>query len=200
MRRVRFSVAASLDGFIAGPQGEYDWIVIDPEIDFHEWMAPFDTVLMGRKTYDLVRRQGGGAGFPEMKTYVFSRTLDPADCPGVTVSADPAGTVAALKGEPGGDIWLFGGGELFRSLLEAGLVDTVEVAVKPVLLGGGVPLFPPPAGLARLRLTRHRLYAKTSTIALEYDVVKTPAPSSRRSAGHAPSRARCKSVPETGGR
>ncbi|MET0395951.1 MAG: dihydrofolate reductase family protein [Longimicrobiaceae bacterium] len=167
MRRVRYSVAASLDGYIAGPSGESDWIVMDPEIDFRALMGGFDTVLLGRNTYEATRHMGGG-GMPGMKAYVFSRTLRQADCPGVVVSDDAAATVASLRASPGKDIWLFGGGTLFRSLLGLGLVDAVEVAVIPVLLGGGVPLLPSPAKRAGLRLVKHRVYEKTGTVSLEY--------------------------------
>ena len=66
MRRVRYSVAMSLDGYIAGPKGEYDWIVVDPEIDFHALFAGFDTVLMGRKTYEATKQQEGRAWMPRM--------------------------------------------------------------------------------------------------------------------------------------
>ena len=90
-------------------------------------------------------------------TYVFSRTLRQADCPGVIVSDNPAATLAALKSRPGKDIWIFGGGSLFASLLDLGLVDAVEVAVIPVLLGGGVPLLPHPAKHAQLKLVKHRV-------------------------------------------
>ena len=176
MRRVRFSVAMSLDGYIAGPNGEIDWIVMDPEIDFGSLMGSFDTMLLGRKTYELTRGQGGG-GMPGMKAYVFSRTLRKADCPGVVVSDNPAETVAALKeAKEGKDIWLFGGGSLFRSLLEVGLVDSVEVAVIPVLLAGGLPLLPHPAPRSKLRLINHRIYAKTGTVSLEYATIGKPGP------------------------
>lgn len=167
MRRVRYSVAMSLDGFIAGPRGESDWIVMDPDIDFGALMGGFDTVLLGRKTYEATRGHGGG-GMPGMKAYVFSSTLRQDDCQGVVVSAQPAATLAALKEKPGKDIWLFGGGSLFGSLLELGLVDAVEVAIIPVLLGGGMPMLPPPAKLTKLKLVKHRVYAKTGTVSLEY--------------------------------
>ena len=170
MRRVRYSVAMSLDGYIAGPKGEIDWIVMDPDIDFGELMGAFDTILLGRKTWEATRAQGGGAPMPGVQTYVFSRTLRQADCPGVIVSDKPRETIAALKAAPGKDIWLFGGGSLFRSFLERGLVDAVEVAVIPVLLGGGIPLLPHPAATAKLALTKHRVYEKTGTISLEYAV------------------------------
>ncbi len=167
MRRVRFSVAMSLDGYIAGPNGESGWIVMDPDIDFGALMGAFDTVLLGRKTYEASRQHDGG-GIPGMQAYVFSRTLRQEDCPGVIVSSHPKETVAALKEAHGRDIWLFGGGELFRSLLALGLVDSVEVAVIPVLLGEGLPLLPHSARQAKLRLTNHRIYPKTGTVTLEY--------------------------------
>ena len=170
MRRVRYSVAMSLDGYIAGPKGESDWIVIDPEIDFGELMGAFDTILLGRKTWEATRAQGGGAPMPGVRTYVFSRTLRQADCPGVVVSDKPRETIAALKASPGKDIWLFGGGSLFRSFLERGLVDAVEVAVIPVLLGNGIPFLPHPAATAKLVLTKHQVYEETGTVSLEYAV------------------------------
>ena len=77
--------------------------------------------------------------------------------------------MAALRAEPGKDIWLYGGGSLFRSLLEAGLVDTVEVAIIPVLLGEGVPLVPPPVKQNKLKLTKHTVY-KTGIVSLEYSI------------------------------
>lgn len=170
MRRVRYSVAMSLDGYIADPRGGYDWIVIDPDIDFRALFKAFDTVLMGRKSYEVTRQQGGGAGMPGLKAYVFSRTVKQADCPDATVSDNPKETVAALKRQKGKDIWLFGGGELFKSLLELGLVDAVEVGIIPVLLGGGVPMLPSPTALSKLKLTSHRIYEKTGTVLLNYAV------------------------------
>ena len=145
MRRIRYQVAASLDGYIAGPNGECDWIVTDPEIDFGELFSQFDTALMGRRTYEVVLKSGFGL-LPRMKSYVVSRTLKPAEHPQVTIVADRLEErLATLRAQPGKDIWLFGGGSLFRSLAEARLVDSVEVVIVPVLLGGGIPLLPPPA-------------------------------------------------------
>jgi dihydrofolate reductase len=176
MRRVRYCVAMSLDGYIAGPKGEADWIITDPDIDFRAIMAQFDTYLIGRRTFEAMtggKKRAGGV--PGMRTLVFSRTLRQADYPKVTiVSEDSAETVAGLRAGPGKDIWLFGAGGLFGSLLDAGLVDTVEVAVIPVLLGGGVPLLPPPHERAGLTLTGHKVY-KTGIVSLEYATTGSPA-------------------------
>ena len=167
MRRIRYQVACSLDGYIAGPEGEYDWIVMDPEIDFGALFAEFDTLLMGRRTYE-----GMQGGFEGLETFVFSRSLRQADHPGVTVVSDAVErTLDDLRAGSGKDIWLFGGGELFRSLLELGRVDTVEPAVIPVLLGGGRPFLPAPSARRRLSLVGHRLYGKSGIMLLQYDVL-----------------------------
>ena len=169
-RRLRYQVAVSLDGFIAGPGGEYDWIVMDPSIDFGALFKQFDTLVMGRKTYEPLVAQGGHGAQPGVDTIVFSRTLPAATHPGVRIlNDDPREVVAALKKKPGKDIWLFGGGELFRTLLSGGLVDSVEVAVMPVLLGEGIPLLPP-GGTATLRLVDHKVLPKSGIVVLAYSV------------------------------
>jgi dihydrofolate reductase len=169
-RRLRYGVAVSLDGFIAGPHGEYDWIVTDPSIDFAAMYKQFDTAVMGRKTYEVATAQGGHGAMPGIDVIVFSRTLRPATYPGVRiVNDDPSEIVATLKSRPGRDIWLFGGGALFRELLDAGLVDTVEVAVVPVLLGAGIPLLPPGAA-TKLTLADQKVLPATGIVALSYSV------------------------------
>jgi dihydrofolate reductase len=169
-KRLRYQVAMSLDGFIAGPNAETDWIVMDEAIDFAALLEEFDTAVMGRKTYEATAAQEGGGYMPSMEIIVFSRTLPPGEHKGVRiVNDDPAGVVAELKAKPGRDIWLFGGGELFRSLLHAGLVDTVEVAVMPVLLGSGVPLLPPGA-TTKLVLADQKTLPGSGIVALSYSV------------------------------
>ena len=176
VRRIRYAVAMSLDGYIAGPNGEYDWIIMDPEIDFGELLSSFDTVLLGRRTLEAIKAMGGGAGpMPGMQTLVFSRTLRQEDYPNVTIVAEkPEEALASLRSKPGKDIWLFGGGLLFRSLLEARLVDTVEVAVMPALLGGGIPLLPPPTYQVKLKLIGSKAF-KTGIVSLEYAIEYGPA-------------------------
>jgi dihydrofolate reductase len=153
MRRLRYNVAVSLDGFIARPGGEYDWIVMDPAIDFPGLFAQFDTLVMGRRTFELVLSQGPDAPATGMKTVVVSTTLRAADYPDVTiVDRDVPQAIAAMKAAPGKDIWLFGGGVLFRSLLDAGLVDAIELAVMPVMLSQGIPVLPAGRPAPALRL------------------------------------------------
>ena len=174
MRPVRYNVAASLDACIADPRGEFDWIPNDPTVDFAALVAKVDTVLLGRHSWELVRAQPEIPWDPGTRVYVFSRTLDPSAHPGVTVVADDAAaTVRALREEAGdGEIWLFGGGALFASLLAAGQVDRVEVTVAPILLGGGIPLLPPGVPRTRLRLERTHAYP-SGMVSLHYGVEGT---------------------------
>ncbi|HEY5787244.1 MAG TPA: dihydrofolate reductase family protein [Microlunatus sp.] len=167
MRRLRYQVAVSLDGFIAGPDDDTSWIPMDPDIDFAALFAQFDTFLMGRRTWEQAGAMAGGG-----QVVVVSTTLDPDSHPTVTVVSDRIiEHVGALKEQPGKDIWLFGGGRLFRYLLAAGLVDTVEPAIVPVLLGRGTRFLPEPALRAPLVLTGHRVFATSGIVLLEYAVV-----------------------------
>ena len=168
-RRLRYQVAVTLDGFIAGPDGEYDWIVEDPAIDLGALFREFDAAVIGRKTYDVMRAQQDAPSMPGLEVVVFSRSLPASNAGGVRItSEDPRDVVAALKKKPGKDIWLFGGGELFRTLLDAGLVDTVELAVMPVMIGSGIPVLPAGAR-ARLELADHKRMPSGITL-LAYSV------------------------------
>jgi dihydrofolate reductase len=170
MRELRYSVAASLDGYIAGPNGEFDWIVVDPEIDFAAMYSGFSGLVMGRRSYDVFVATGGAEG-PALPTYVYSRTLPEGTRDGVTFVRDAASHVRTLKeSSDEKPLWLWGGGDLFKQLAEAGLVDGIDVAVIPVLLGGGIQLLPKPGPRLSLQLRKHRLYAATGTLFLEYDV------------------------------
>jgi dihydrofolate reductase len=168
-RRVRYHVAVSLDGFIAGPKGEFDWIIMDSGFDFGAYFKQFDTFLLGRHTFE-VTRQAGAPGMPDgTQTIVFSRTLRQSDYPDVAITGDVVRTISDIKKKLGKDIWLFGGGKLFRSLLDAGFVDTVELAVIPILLSQGIPLLAPGARSPVLQLVETKTLP-SGTVMLSYNV------------------------------
>jgi len=174
MRRLRYGVAMSLDGFIAGPNGEHDWIVHDPAIDFAAMFAQYDTLLMGRGTFVVATTSRNLVSSLPHRWVVVSRTMKPEDHPGITIlSSGVEEAVAALKAQtlppPQKDIWLFGGGVLFRSLLDAELVDTIEVGLQPVLLGSGIPLLPE-GNRRSLQLTTSKVMP-SGIVMLTYSVV-----------------------------
>lgn len=171
MRRLRYSVAMSLDGYIADAHDAFDWIPHDETVDFAALFARVDTIILGRRTYDVVRTQGEQPWKPGTRVFVVSRTLAPESGHGVTiVSGDPAAIASSLRRESGdGEIWLFGGGQLFAELLAANQVDAVEVTIVPVLLGGGVPMLARTPGRAPLALTGTHVYP-SGMVALSYSV------------------------------
>ena len=145
MRKVTFGGASSLDNFIARNDDSVDWLLWTKEVGeiMREYWNTIDTVLMGRRTYEVASKGSkGGGGYPGVKTYVFSRTLKKKNTKKLTfVSEDAASFVQRLKEEDGKDICVMGGGVLAKSLFEAGLIDEVGLNIHPVLLGSGIPLF-----------------------------------------------------------
>jgi dihydrofolate reductase len=141
MRDVSYFVASSLDGFIAGPKGEIDWLASDGDYGYSEFYRSIDTVVMGRKTFEL------GLSFPAYpypgKTaHVFTRHGLKSRRKDVVVAQQaPDAYLAELKQKDGGAIWFVGGGELGGELMEAGLIDELVLTVHPITLGKGIPLF-----------------------------------------------------------
>ena len=143
MRKVTFGGANSLDNFIARKDDRVDWLFWTKEVAeiVEKFWKTIDTVLMGRRTWEVAARSGTGA-YPGVKNYVFSRTIKkPSDESLTFVSEDAAEFVRRLKNEDGKGICVMGGGLLAKSLFEADLIDEVGLNIHPVLLGSGIPLF-----------------------------------------------------------
>ena len=162
MRIVTYGAACSLDGFIAPSDGSMDWLHFSRDVQ--EYMATYwasiDTMLMGRKTWEVVVGQGGGGGGGGMKgitTYVFSRTLDRVGHGAHLVTEDAGEFLRRLKDQPGKGICVMGGGELAQSLFTAGVIDEVGLNVHPILLGSGVPFFRDPGRRISLELAESRV-------------------------------------------
>ena len=172
MRKVVLRLAVSLDGFIEGPNGEYDWCIPNPEYDFNEFFNRFDSIFVGRNTYQMSSEmEGGPSGFPKFKEYIFSTTLGKVK-DGATLIKDNIKTeVEKIKNEKGRDIWLFGGAGLATSLMNLGLIDELSIAVYPVLLGGGKPLFSNIKDRISLTLLNTKSYS-TEVVSLTYSLGK----------------------------
>jgi len=181
MRKVVYHVGVSLDGCIASADGSFEWLnratrsaeAAGEDFGMTKLFADIDTVLIGRKTYEVMLKFGQPGGYPKMMNLVFSRTLPPSKEKGVRVIAeDAAPFVADLKRRPGKSIYLCGGGELARDLLRHGLVDEIEMGVVPVLVGNGLPCFPPGFPETDLKLSECKQY-KGGIVGLKYRLATT---------------------------
>ncbi|HEU4769537.1 MAG TPA: dihydrofolate reductase family protein [Pyrinomonadaceae bacterium] len=142
VRKVTYGGANSLDNFIARKDDAVDWLMWNKEVGaiMKDYWKNIDTVVMGRRTYEVAMKSGGGGGdYPGVTTYVCSRTIKKRK--GVNIVSDGVELVRKLKSEKGKDICLMGGGVLAKSLLEADLIDEIGINIHPVLLGSGIPLF-----------------------------------------------------------
>jgi dihydrofolate reductase len=172
MRKVILGVAVSLDGFIEGPNGEYDWCFTDPDYSLKNFFNRIDTIFVGRKTYEMSSEmEGGGAGFPKFKEYVFSTTLDKVKQGATLIKSNIKTEVEKIKNEKGKDIWLFGGASLTTSLMNLELVDELSLAVYPVILGSGKSLFNNIKDRTNLILVDTKTYS-TGLISLTYNLAK----------------------------
>ena len=167
MRKVILGLGISLDGYIARPDGAVDFLFMPKDYSMGPFFKSIDTALMGRKTYDVALKMGGGFGGP-MVSYVFSRTLPAGERDGVIfTSGSPASVVGQLRKRRGKHIWMMGGGELVRDFLKADLVDELYIGVVPVLLGEGIPLFPAGFPQRNFALVKNETFSK-GLIALTY--------------------------------
>jgi dihydrofolate reductase len=144
MRTVTFGGASSLDNFIARKDDTADWILWNEEVSsmMESYWKTIDTVVMGRRTWEVAAGSGGGGAYPGVKNYVFSRTLKKSPNKKIElVTEDAADFLRKLKAQNGKGICVMGGGLLAKSLFDADLIDEVGLNVHPVLLGSGIPLF-----------------------------------------------------------
>jgi len=171
MRKVTFGGANSLVNYIARKDGSYDWITWSKELNpiMKKYWKNIDTVVMGRKTYEVTAKGSTDVGVGPIKTYVCSRTLKKAPNKQVEVVADAVKLVKRLKSEPGKEICIMGGGLLAKSLFEAGLIDEIGFNVHPVLLGSGIPLFHKMKKQINLELLECRQF-KNGCVMLTYRV------------------------------
>ncbi|MBS1582214.1 MAG: dihydrofolate reductase [Bacteroidetes bacterium] len=170
MRKLLLNLAVTLDGYIEGPNGEIDWCLADQDYGLTDFLARCDALLMGRKSYEGMLVYDPNP-WPEKRKYVFSRTLREVIPHTDVLAGEVAQEVARLKALPGQDIWLFGGADLIAQCLQAGLVDELCLAVHPLLLGGGRPLFIPGLPRVPLRMLDTRTY-DTGLVQVTYAVVR----------------------------
>ncbi|MVM37628.1 dihydrofolate reductase [Spirosoma sp. HMF3257] len=170
MRSVILSLAVSLDGYIEGPSGEYDWCFTDQDYGMTAFLARIDALFMGRKTYELLTNPDEAASnytFPDYKKYIFSNTLQEVDNGVELIRGDIKPQVDKLKNQPGKDIWLFGGADLTATFLREGLVDELSLAIHPILLGGGKSLFMSSKDRIKLTLIESKTYS-TGLVLVSY--------------------------------
>lgn len=149
-------IAVSLDGRIARPDGAVDWLADFPAEDFgfEAFLAGVDAILMGRATYEAVRRLGDWPHPDKTTVVVTSRPL-PDPPAGVEAQGGPLDAIASgLEARGLARVWIEGGGRIVSAMLALGRLDVLEMAVIPVVLGDGIPLFPPGAPETKLRLMR----------------------------------------------
>lgn len=170
MTKVVLNIALSLDGFIACPNEEIDWLFHDQDYGLKEFYSRIDTTLMGRKTYVLMMKMGGNP-YPQIRNYVFSRDRTRKnDGENVFISENIPGFVQELKAASRKDIWVLGGGEIASVFLDLHLIDEMILSIHPIILGDGIPLFHRTDKRLDFRLTDCRTYS-SGLVELYYEIV-----------------------------
>lgn len=177
MRKLILGLAVTLDGYIEGPNGEYDWCFTDQDYGLNEFFTSVDAIFIGRKSYEMAQQHADNnngeivPGMPVMTEYVFSRTLKSVKEGAVLISEDSIAEALRIKEQPGKDIWLFGGASLTDALMKEGLVDELWMSVHPILLGSGKPLFRKQGSRIKLTLLESKSY-ETGLVSLRYSIDK----------------------------
>jgi len=175
MRKLILGLAITLDGYIEGPNGEYDWCFTDQDYGLNDFFDRIDAMFIGRKSYKIAQLHAEAddgevvTGTAKMTQYVFSKTLTSVKEPNVLIADDSIAEAQKIKSMPGKDIWLFGGALLADTLIKAGLVDEIWMSVHPILLGAGKPLFQQYENPIKLTLLKSKTY-ETGLVSLRYKV------------------------------
>jgi dihydrofolate reductase len=169
-RKIILDLAVTLDGFIEGKNGEVDWCIMDPDMNFNDFLHQIDTILYGRKSYELWGKYTPETEVTETEKelwelvhskqkYVFSKTQKGSDDPAIFINEQILEEVNTLKNQPGKDIWLYGGASLITTFIKLGLVDEFRLSVHPVVLGEGKPLFMDVQERVQLKLVNTRTFS-----------------------------------------
>lgn len=175
MRKLKYYVACTLDGFIAHLDGSFDGFCWDNEVvdDFIEDLKQFGTVLMGRKTYEVGLNEGKTSPYPEMRQILFSTSMTAQPDPAVElITENSVEVVRSLKVESESDIWLCGGSLLASSLMAENLIDEVIVKLNPIIFGSGIPLFTYVLSMIELEIVERKLYRNSGVMKIHYCVKK----------------------------
>jgi dihydrofolate reductase len=177
MRKLILGLAITLDGYIEGPNGEYDWCFTDQDYGLNDFFARVDAIFIGRKSYQIAQQYADNnngetiPGMPAMTEYVFSKTLKTVKEGAVIISEDSIAEARRIKELPGKDIWLYGGAELTDALMKEGLVDELWLSVHPILLGNGKALFRKQTSRIKLTLLKSKTY-ETGLVSVNYSIDK----------------------------
>lgn len=177
MRKLILGLAITLDGYIEGPNGEYDWCFTDQDYGLNSFFEQIDAVFMGRKSYETMQKQSDHndvettPSSPAWTEYVFSNTLKSVKAGAVLISGDVVAEARRIKNQPGKDIWLFGGAVLYNALMKEGLVDELWMSVHPILLGKGKPLFHEQEYRTTLKQLDTKTY-ESGLVSIRYQVEK----------------------------
>jgi dihydrofolate reductase len=175
MRKLILGLAVTLDGYIEGPNGEYDWCFTDQDYGLNEFFTRIDAIFIGRKSYEIAQQYSNSnngeliPGMPALTEYVFSRTLKFVKNGAVLISENSIAETRRIKELPGKDIWLFGGALLTATLMKEGLIDELWMSVHPILLGNGKPLFHEQSSRVQLTLLSSKTY-ETGLVSLHYSI------------------------------
>lgn len=175
-RKIITYIATSADGYIARPDGDFSWLnrpELQDNYGYEAFIESIDTVLWGRKTYEIGLKGGDNLGMgPKVTNYVFSKNPPEKRPAGIEFVNDPVGAFAKrLRAQPGKDIWMMGGAAIIASFLDAGEIDEFSIHVIPIFIGEGIPLVQPRHRTIPLKLISTKTF-EDGVVHLNYAVEK----------------------------